>query len=525
MLRTAFALAGALALSACLPSRPRADLVFLNGAEPETLDPAEITGQPEGRVANALFEGLTAFDERAEVIPGVAERWEISPDGRTYTFHLRTNAFWSNGDHVTSADFLQSWRRTLLPATASEYAYQLYYIRGAKAFNEGKTDNFARVGVHAPNPRTLVVELEHPTPFFLDLCAFVTLLPVHIPTVERHGDAWTKPGNIVGNGAFILEEWRLNDRIALRKNPLYWNASSVRMETVDVIPAARASTAFNLYATGGADLMMDKGLAPVPLLDKLRQRPDFHSAPFLGTYFVRFNTTKKPLDDSRVRRALALAVDRGRLVEKITKAGELPALSFVPPGTAGYDPPRAPGTDRDLARKLLAAAGYPGGKGIPTLTYLYKGDSELDRDLAVELQAMWKRELGVSIALAGQEWKVYLRTMSALDYDLCRSSWVGDYRDPNTFLDMFVSGGGNNRTGWEDPEYDAWIAEAARTVDRDARFAVFRKAEHRLVSEAAPIAPLYFYVGIQFYDPKRLGGIEANLLDEHPLRTMYWKDR
>ena len=510
-------------LPGCSKKSDRAELVVINGAEPETLDPAEITGQLEGRIAYTLFEGLVCYDERGEVQPGVAEKWEVSPDGLVYTFHLRRDAQWSNGDPVTSADFMKSWKRTLLPVTASEYAYQLHYVKNAKPFNEGTLTDFSQVGVAAPDAHTFVVTLESPTPFFLDLCAFTTLLPVHLPSVEKHGGEWTKPANLIGNGAYLLTSWRLNDPIRLTKNPRYWNRDAIKMNTIDVIPGARANTALNLYLTGAADVMLDKGLAPTQLLDKLRSRPDFHSAPFLGTYFVRFNTTKKPFDDPRVRRAFALVIDRKVLVEKITRAGEIPALSFVPPGTAGYQSPQGPGTNSEEARRLLAEAGYPGGKGFPSLSYLYKGDSDLDRDLAIELQGMWRKELGVNVALAGQEWKVYLSSMSSLDYDLCRSSWVGDYRDPNTFLDMFIKDGGNNRTGWADPEYDQWIAEAARELDPAKRFAIFQKAEHRLVSEGAPIAPLYYYVGIQFYDATRLGGIGANLLDEHPLKTMYWK--
>jgi len=500
----------------------RAELIILNGAEPETLDPALITGQPEGRVANALFEGLTAFDERGQAVPGVAERWEISADGREYTFHLRETAQWSNGDAVTAQDFVNSWRRTLSPQTASEYAYQLHYLRGGRAFNEGTLTDFNQVGVRAEGPRKLVVTLENFTPFFLDLCAVVTLLPAHLPSVERWGEDWVKPGRMVSNGAFVLEEWRINDRIRLRRNPRYWNRDAVAMATVDLLPVSAANTAFNFYASGLADLMLDKGLVPPALLGELRKRPDFHSAPFLGNYFIRFNTTRGPFKDPRVRRAFSLVVDRDSLVQKITRAGEVPATSFVPPGTAGYQPPAGPARDPERARRLLAEAGYPGGRGFPMAQYLYS-EGELNEAIAVELQAMFRRELGVTIQLGRQEWKVYLNSMSNLDYDLCRSSWVGDYNDPNTFLDMFVTDGGNNRTGWSNATYDARIAEAARTVGRDQRFAAFRAAEQILVTEEAPICPLYYYVGIQFYDGTRLGGIEANLLDEHPIRLLRWK--
>lgn len=512
----------AMACSACV-RQPRADLVFLNGAEPETLDPALITGQPEGRVANALFEGLLTFGQSGKPQPGMAESWEISDDGRAYVFHLREGLQWSDGIPLTARDFVESWKRTLDPATASEYAYQLHYIKNAKAFNEGIKSDFSQVGVSAPDDRTLRVELENPTPFFLDLCAFVTLLPVPLHAIEKHGDDWIKPGKLTGNGAYLLESWRINDRIRLRKNPRYWNAANIALETIDILPVSKGNTAFNLYASGQADLMMDKGLVPPALLAEIKKRDDFHAAPFLGTYFLRFNCQRQPFKDPRVRRAFSLVVDKTSIVDRITRAGELPADSFVPPGAGGYDPPRGVRRDVQEARRLLAEAGYAEGRGFPMVTYLYS-EGELNEAIAVELQSMWRRELGVNVQLLRQEWKVYLRSLSTLDYDIARSSWVGDYPDPNTFLDMFVTGGGNNRTGWSDPAYDEIIAEAGSETDRAKRFDLLRDAEKILVNEQMPVCPIFFYVGIQLYDGAKLGGIEGNVLDEHPLKTIYRKE-
>ncbi len=507
----------------CSDFGQRADLVFLNGAEPETLDPALITGQPEGRLASSLFEGLTRYNSAGLPEPGVAESWTVSPDGSTYTFQLRAQARWSNGDPVTAQDFVASWQRTLAPETASQYAYQLHYIKNGKAYNEGKLTDFTQVGVKASGSQTLVVTLENPTPFFLDLCAFTTLLPVHLPTIERYGDDWIKPGRLVGNGAYTLAEWRLNDRIRLHRNPHYWDTDNVAMATVDIIPVSKANTAFNFYESDLADLMMDKGLVPPALIEALKQRPDFHAAPFLGNYFLRYNVTRPPFDDPRVRLAISLVIDKQLIVEKITRAGELPADSLVPPGAAGYQPPAGPQYNPDQARDLLAAAGFADGVNFPLATFLYS-KSELNEAIAIEIQSMLKQELGIKIQLMNQEWKVYLNSLSELDYDIARSSWVGDYNDPNTFLDMFVSGGGNNRTGWSNADYDRLIAAAAAELDRARRFEILREAERLLISKEAPICPIYYYVGIQLYDPERLGGIEANLLDEHPLRTMYWKE-
>jgi oligopeptide transport system substrate-binding protein len=520
-------------LAGCKRAMDRADLVFINGAEPELLDPIYSTAQATGRVIYALLEGLTAYDEFGKSQPAVAERWDISPDGRIYTFHLRKEARWSNGDPVTASDFVYSWKRTLLPENTAEYAYQLHYIRGARAFNEGKETNFAEVGIRAIDDHTLEVTLENPTPFFLDLCAFATLVPVHRATVEKYSDWSSNPAHHVGNGAFMLKEWRLFDRVRVVKNPRYWNADAIKLQSIDILPAQRPMTAMNFYTTGIADLMMDKGLAPTSLLGELKKRPDFHAAPFLGNYFFRFNCTRAPFKDPRVRRAISLAIDKHLITEKITRAGEIPAWSFVPPGAGnGYQPPEPASAlvkkgspHAEEARRLLAEAGFPNGEKFPVFYYLYRADSDLDQDIAVEIQGMLKQVLNITMLLSRQEWTVYLNSQTKLDYDVSRSSWVGDYNDPNTFLDMFVTGGGNNRTGWSHKAYDEAIAAAARELDSAKRHEIFRSAEKILVGEEAPICPLYYYVGIQFYDRERLGGMESNLLDEHPLRTLYWKKR
>lgn len=501
------------------PPEP-ADFTFINGAEPETLDPALITGQPEGRLATSLFEGLAAYNQRGEAVPGVAESWEISEDGLVYLFQLRPDARWSNGDPVTAHDFVWSWQRTLSPETASEYAYQLWFLKNGRPYNEGELKDFSQVGVRALSDYELEVVLENPTPFFIDLCAFVTLLPVHRPTVEKFGDEWVKPGYLVGNGPYTLEEWRINDRIRLRRNEQYWDREAVDLKIIDVLPINRATTALNYFSRGLADMIMDKGLIPTALLDDIREEPWFHTDPFLGNYFIRFNVTRPPFDDPRVRLAFAKVIDKERITRGITRAGEQPAYSLVPPGTAGYQPPAGVEYDPETGRRLLAEAGFPDGQGFPMVDYLF-AESDLNEAIAVELQEMFRRELGVRINLRRQEWRVYLNSLSQLDYDLGRSSWVGDYNDPNTFLDMFIAGGGNNRTGWSSPAYDQLIAEAAATLDQERRFDIFRRAEQILITAEAPIVPLYYYVGVQLYDPEKWGGIEGNLLDEHPLKNIY----
>jgi len=513
-------------LTGCPRHHDRPDLVFINGAEPETLDPALITGQPEGRIVNALFEGLLRFDRKGVAGPGVASTWEISTDRKTYTFHLRPTAQWSDGKRVTAGDFVNSWRRTLDPATASAYSYQLFSVKGAEEYANSPADkmpDFKSVGVSALDEATLRVELKQPVPYFLDLCAFPTLYPVRTDLIASYGDDWVKPGKLVGNGAFVLEDWRINDVIHLARNPLYWDVENVRLRTVEVLPISQANVAYNFYSAHQADLIMDKGLAPPSLVDALKTRPDFHAAPFLGTFFLRFNCAKGPFTDVRVRKAFAMTVDRKRITNKITRAGEPPAVSFVPPGITGYQPLEGLGEDKEEARRLLAAAGYPEGKGFPLTTYLYS-EGELNEGVAIELQSMWKWELGVNVQLARQEWKVYLNSLGSLDFGIARSSWVGDYPDPNTFLDLFLAESGNNRTGWKNGTYDRMIHQAAAEVDPKRRFEIMQQAEEYLVRDEAPVSPLFFYVGIQLYDGNRLGGIEPNVLDEHPIREIFRKD-
>lgn len=510
----------ALGLAGCGAGRERADLVFINGVEPESLDPAIISGQPEGRLVMALFEGLTSRDAGGAIGPGMAERWEISPDGLEYTFHIREAARWSNGDAVTAHDFANSWERTLNPATTSPYSELLFYVDGAEDYAKGALGDFSRVGVRAIDDRTLRVRLRAPTPFFLELCAFQTHYSVHLPSIARHGIDWIKPGKLVSNGAYRLVEWRINDRIRLEANPHYWRAASVRLKTVEALPISQATTAFNFYSTGVADLTLDKGVVPPMLLDELRKRPDCHTAPILAAYFYRFNVTRKPFDDARVRRAFAMALDKGFIVARITRNGEPPAGSLTPPGIRGYDPPAGVPHDPGAARALLAEAGYPGGSGFPPVGLLFNS-TEQDEEIAVAVQDMFRRELGVRIELRRQEWKVYLNSLNRIDFDMARSTWVADYPDPNSFVDCFVTGRGNNRTGWSNARYDELVDRANRTLDPAARFALMRQAEEILVAGDVPIVPAFHYVGVKLYDPDRIGGIVMNPIDEYPIREMF----
>lgn len=512
-----------------------ADFVFNNGTEVSTLDPATVTGVPEGRVIRAIFEGLVIKHPRTlEPLPGMAESWELSDDGLVYTFHIRRGARWSSGEPISAEDFMYSFERFLDPETAAEYAYQLWYVKGAKAFTTEVDDrgqalhDFSTVGITMPDEYTLRMELKSPTPFFMDLMAFYPLFPVNRANIEeaqrlhpstwRH--EWLRPANIVTNGPYKVAFRRVNDRIRLVKNHDYWDADNVAFESIDVLAIEQDSTMLNMYLTGGANYIDRVSTNVVPIMMK---REDFNPAPYLGTYFYRVNCTQPPFDDARVRKALYLTIPRQVICDKIMKMGQVPAQGLVPPGMpGGYPGARAPEGDAETARRLLAEAGFgPGGKPFPTIEIHYN-TSEAHQQIAIVIADSWQKTLGIRAKLLNQEWKVYLDTQQNLDFDVSRSAWIGDYADPNTFLDMFVTGGENNKTGWGDPQYDRLISEAARELDPVRRTGILMAAEQVLVDQL-PILPIYFYVTQNVVNP-RLGGFYENIQDEHFPKFWYWMD-
>jgi oligopeptide transport system substrate-binding protein len=519
--RFVFCLAVCVLISGCARREPPADITIINTAEPETLDPALMTGIPEMRIAIGLFEGLARLDPKtARPIPGLAERWDISPDGLVYTFHLRTNLLWSTGEPITADDAVYSWIRTLAPATASDYAGQLFYMKGAENFNAGKTKDASLVGIHALDKFTVQIELNHPALFFLDICAMPLTYVVPRQTIEKYGDRWLMAKPLPVSGPYELVYWRLNDKVRLEKNPRYWDATNTQSDIIDILPIGSPSTAFNLYEQDAVDIIWDKETVPAELLDVLRKRPDVHPFNYLATYWVSFNVTRKPFDDPRVRKALALAVDRNRLVEKITRGGEQPTSHLVPEGTANYTSPEGLDYDPALAKKILAEAGYPDGKGFPRFEYIFNassgGGAKIHEDIAIELQQMWHDTLGINMDLRQVEWKVWLSSTAHLDYDLGRGDWIGDYDDANTFLALFQSNSGNNRTGWKNARYDALMEEANEQTDLKKREEFFQQAESILIHDQLPIIPLYIYAGINYYHTN-IQGIYQNILDDHPL--------
>jgi oligopeptide transport system substrate-binding protein len=614
-------LIGALAWAMSFGTLPKADFTFDNSTEIETIDPALATGQPENRIINALFEGLLrsmppkdweekyALQDNVPMTPqpAMAELPELSADGLTYTFKMRSTSKWSDGSRVTAEDFAWSWMRALHPETGARYSYQLYYLKGAQAYNlaqvaegepveveladrknplqlfpqgtvlrgrlktidnppeptrperasdeaweniqvdwkeqwvytveiGGKERTFSKgvaagterclhvlpdfqatVGVKAVDPQTLVVTLEKRTPYFLDLVGFYPLYPVNRQCIESFGSPhWTRPENIVSNGAFTLKFRRIRDRIRLEKNPHYWDAANVHLNVVDALAVKGETTSLNMYLNGQVDWSTQMPINTIPVL-KEKYADQFRSAPELTTYFYRLNVTRPELSDPKVRRALGMAIDKQAICERVARAGEKPAYSLCPPGMAGYTAPTAAGFNVEAAQALLAEAGYAGGRGLPTIEILYN-DLDAHRTIAETVQQMWKEHLGIDAELRGLEWGVYLDTTHKLDYDVARAGWVADYPDPNTFLDMFVTGGEQNQTGWSNLRYDELLAQAAGEADPKRRMQLLHDAETILMDEQ-PIIPIYFRVSKNLVQP-HVQGFFNNVQDEHWLKLI-----
>jgi oligopeptide transport system substrate-binding protein len=472
----------------------------------------------------AIFEGLVTEDPvDLHPVPGVAESWDISEDGLRYTFHLNAEAKWSNGDPVTAEDFRLSYKRMLTPTLASEYAYMLHYVVGAKEYNLGELTDFDQVGFRSADPHTFEVTLKQPTPFFLNLLVHPSWWPVHIPTVEKFGGLekkgtrWTRPENLVGNGPFILKEWNFNQKIIVEKSPTYWDRSQVKLHQIHFYPIESQDTEERMYRSGQLHKTNE---IPLSKLDSYRRdHPELlHIDPYLGIYFYRINTTIPPLDDPKVRRALALAMDRDSLVANVLKGGQKPALSFTPPNTAGYISNAQLQGGVEEARKLLAEAGYPNGEGFPTIELLYN-TSESHKIIAEAIQQMWSSNLNIQAELVNQEWKVYLDTQKTLSYQVCRAGWIADYTDPHVFLEIFVTGGGNNDTGWSNLEYDDLLEKALTQTDQAERYEIYQRMEEILMNEL-PIIPIYVYTRPYLLHPSVKGHYPTNL-DNHPYKYIY----
>ncbi len=494
-----------------------------NLSEPSDLDPQLITQINDAQIVLGLMEGLTAMDPKdAHPVPGVAERWENSPDKLTWTFHLRADARWSNGEPVTAGDFAYAYRRMLSPAFASEYASLLYCLRGAEDFNTGKSADFSRVGVRRLDDRTLALTLHTPVAYLPSLVMHQAWYPVHRGTIEKfgrmdeRGTRWTRPGNYVGNGPFTLAAWEPNQVVRLVKSETYWDRDAVRLREVNFYPIEDRITEEASFRAGQLHVT---GTVPADKIDTYkREQPRLlRQEPTFASYYITFNTNKPPLDDPRVRRALALVIDRPALCEKILRGGRTPAYTLTPPGIAGYEAIPGFAEDADQARRLLAEAGFKDGAGFPRLELLTAkgGNSQLPE----AMQQMWRTQLGIDITIVLQEGRVLVDSLRTRTYDLSISGWVGDYLDPSTFLELFRSGNGNNHTGWNNPAYDQFLADALQAGDNALRYPLYHQAEQLLMTEM-PIAPLIYGRRNYLVRPS-VKGWEPNVLDLHPLKGVY----
>jgi len=504
------------------------EVTYNLGQEPATIDPGNTD---EEFIVPEVFEGLVRLDNKNVPQPAIAKSWTISKDRKTYLFTLR-DAYWTNGTPVTAYDFEYAWKRALSPEMAGPLAYYLYYVYGGQAFNmsikvgtkyyvqavdakgnpltkkvagkdvpvpnmKKEIDPNKNVGVKALDAKTLKVYLQAPTPYFLNLTGFTTLMPVCKAVVSTN-DKWANdPTNYVTDGPFKLTQWSYNDKMVFVKNPTYWDKDKVKLTKITYLMVSDSSTALSMYQSGQLDAA---AFVPTSELPKLVASGDAQILPELGIEYYLFNVTKKPFNDVRVRKALNLGINRKGITQSVLKGGQVPALAFVPYGI----PDILPGSDfrtvggsfykdNDIAtaQALLAQAGYPNGKGFPafTLTYL---DRNTDKSTAEATQGMWKKNLGITCTLRSEEWGVWLDDMANLNYNVMGTDWIADYTDPNTFLDSFVTNGGNNDTGYSNKPYDALIAKAGVTVDPKARIAMLHAVEKILMTDM-PIAPIYFF--------------------------------
>ncbi len=493
--------------------------------EPQDLDPHMLQFQSHFHVFMALNEGLVGYDPQdLQPVPGVAERWEVSPDGLTYTFHLRADAKWSNGEPLTAHDFVFSAQRILSPKLGSPFRYYYDDVRGAKEFSASGASDFSRVGIRATADRTLVIELNHPAPYFLFLLGNWSWYPLHRGMLERYGGVdrpyadWSRPGRQVGNGPFVLAEWKLGQVIMVKRNPHYWNAARVRLNEIHFYPIDNADAEERAFRAG--QLHITENVPVSKLRDYAKQKPGpLVVAQIFATYAYVFNVTRPPFSDIKVRRAFSLALDRRSIVTSQAASGIQPARTFVPPfgAYAGADGD-ALRFDPEEARRLLAAAGFPDGRGFPPVE-LVTNTSQLHREIAEIVQQEWRKHLGVQVAISLRESRVFFQERIRKEYALARSSWFGDYPDPFAFLTLYLGDNGQNTTGYASPDYDRLVLSAAKSLEEGQRLARYRESEALLLRDL-PVMPLFHETSRHLVHPA-VRGRYTNLFEIHPYQDMW----
>ena len=463
-------------------------LIVGNSNEPKGLDPHTVSGVLESNILRALFEGLVASDPQSDTATPAGAALEVTPDvtATVWTAKLRPDGKWSDGTPVTARDFAFSYERILTPELGAKYAEMLYFLKGAEDFNKGKTADFSAVGVEVIDDETLRLTLRGPTPYFREILKHYTwtAVPRHIVlkhgTIGQRGNPWSRPENIVGNGPFKLKSWRRTDHLEVVRNPFYWNAANVTLNGIRFLPVTNYYTEARMFRDGQLHMTYGATSEVVDLMKK--EHPEnLRQESYVGTAFFRFNTTRKPLNDVRVRQALSYAIDRQAISDTVFR-GYKPAYAITPP-MGNYQPPHGAGFDQQKAQRLLAEAGFPGGKGFPRLKVLI-ASRETAATLAQAMQAMWRDTLGIEVEIENKEWNAYLVAMQELDYDIANAGWIGDYLDPLTFLEMWTPGNGNNLTGWNNPEFVNLLQKSFQETDGTRRFELLRQAETIFVEEA-----------------------------------------
>lgn len=493
-----------------------------NGPEVESLDPHKVEGVSAANVLRDLYEGLVAEGPDAKLQPGVAESWDTSEDLLTYTFRLRPNARWSNGDSVTADDFVAAFRRSVDPATGSNYSKMLAPIENAEEVIEGKLPP-DHLGVTAPDPGTLVIKLKSPTPYLLGMLVHASTYPIHRASLLQHGAQFAQSGKLVSNGAYRLVDRVVQSHITLERNPFYWDNDNTQIEKIQYLNTEDLNSEFKRFRAGEIDWTYEIPAAQAPWI-RANMRREYQVHTYLGVYYYGFNLAQPPFKDNPdLRRALTLAIDRSVICNKVLGMGEQPADAWVPPGTTGHRTSRAQwsGWTREQslaeARRLYLKAGYTAER--PARVELLYNTHENHKKVATAIAAMWKQWLGVDVVLVNQEWKVYLqsRRMKA-STQVFRAGWIGDYNDANSFLEILHSAHGLNDTGYANPRYDELLAKAAVEPDQAHREQWMHEAEAQLLKDL-PVIPIYFYVTKRLVSP-RVKGWSGNIMDHHPTRFM-----
>lgn len=502
------------------------ELVWNISANPATLDPQKMEGDVEGNYAHQLYETLVISDAKGHILPGVASSWDHSEDFKTWTFHLRPEAKWSNGDPVVAGDFVYAWQRLADPKTASPYSSYLDFLKLANADKviTGKAP-VTDLGVEAKDDHTLVLHLTESVPYVDKLVEHYVLSPVNPKVVEKFGDKWTAPENLVGNGAFVLKSQVVNEKAVLERNPYYWDNAKTVLNKVTLLPIESSATDVSRYRAGDED-MTGKEI-PIELFAKLKKElPDeLHISPLLCTYLYEVNTAKAPFDNAKVRRALSLALDRNIITDKILQQGQTPAYIFTPPFINGAEKMKNPewaswdqNKRNQEAIKLLKEAGYD--KSHPLTFNLLYNTSDNHKKLAIAAQSIWKKNLQgvVNINLENQEWKTYLDSRHQGNFQMARAGWCADYNEASTFLNYYISNSANNTAFYKSKAYDDLIASAFKTQTDEERADVYAKAEAQLDADTAMV-PVYHYV-----QPRLIKPWVKGFADAHPGQNYYLKD-